>query len=178
MPVTEIVEHSHHHRVGDYDTRRILARREKTEGMPRFHHECLLVGKFLEIFFYQTVLQPVLAHLSCLSVRHKFVRIKSDIETEVIVYHNLKCFSCKTIPLVLVDGLGLEIAGRTPAIAVNTASGAQFLKKFGRRLFMEFLGKEGILQSRHCLLGRQCVTAVGGSPYAFLELRHFRPHRI
>ncbi len=28
---------------------------------------------------------------------------------------------------------------------------------------MEFLGKitEGILQSRHCLLGRQCVTAVG-----------------
>ncbi len=29
MPVTEIVEHSHHHRVGDYDTRRILAREGK-----------------------------------------------------------------------------------------------------------------------------------------------------
>ena len=80
FPILEVIKHTHHHRVGNNNTRRIRFRLEESERMSAFHHERLLVGHDFQVLLDEAVLHPVLAYLASFSVCHQFVRIEGNVE--------------------------------------------------------------------------------------------------
>ncbi len=127
MPVVLSVEHTHHHGVGDDDARRVGTRREQAQRMTRLHHQCLVIGQFLQIFLYQTILQPVLRHLAGLAVCHQFVWIEGHLEVQVIVYHKLESLALDTVALVFVYGSGLDAPFGTETVGIDAAARLKFL---------------------------------------------------
>ena len=82
----------------------------------------LFTGHHFKVLLYQPILHPVLTHLPGLTISNKFVGIKSNIKTEIIVNHHLKSFALNTVPPVFVNGFSLEITGRTKTVSINTSA--------------------------------------------------------
>ncbi len=129
VPVVGIVEHADHHRIGDDNARSIRFGREKTERMTRLYNQRLVVGQFLKVFLDKTILEPVLAHLTSLTVCNKFVGIEGDVETEVIVDHHLKSLTRQAFALILVDRFGSQITLGAPAICIDTSTRTEFVEE-------------------------------------------------
>ena len=176
VPVVEVVKEADHHRVGDDDTRSLLAGGKQSEGVTRFDYERLLVCQFLKVFFDEAILKPVLAYLSCLAVGDKFIRIQSNVEVQVVVNHYLESLALNATSLVLVDRLALYLSLRTPAVGVDAAACAEFLEELLSNLFMQLGGEvaQSVADSCDSLFGSEGITSVGSAADAFCECRHFR----
>ena len=173
FPVVQVVIHAHHHGVGDHHSRSLRLRWEQSQRMSRLYDQCLFFGQFLQVFFYHSVLQPVLAHLACLSVRNQLVRVERHVEVQIVVYHDLKSLACETLALVLVYRLSVYLSGRSVSVGIYSSSGSQLLHKFRSQLFVKLFGNvsQGILESYLRLLLCQAKSSVGSSPYALRKLR-------
>ena len=119
-------------------------------------------------------------HLACLAVCYKFVGVECNVETEVVVNHYLESLAFEAFALVLVDGLGLDVAFGTPAVGVDAAARAQFLEKFGSHFFVEFLGNitQGVFEGGDGFFRGKGEAAVGGTAYSFDEGRHLGKHGV
>ena len=171
VPVLLVVIKPHHDGVRNDDARRFGLRLEEPQRMPAFDDERLVAGEDFEVLFYQAVLHPVLAHLSRFAIGDEFVGIEGDVETEVIVYHHLKGLALDAASFVFVNGLCLEVALRTVAVAVNASACTEFFHKLRSECFVQFFRDvaQGILQCRSRLCRVEGVAAVGSPPDAFYE---------
>ena len=138
MPVLLIIIQPYHHCIRNNDARRFGFRLEESQRMPAFDNERLVIGKDFKVLFYQAILHPILAHLPRLTVSDKFVRVKGYVETKIIVYHHLKGLTLDAASFVFVDGLCLEVALRTVAVAVNASARTKFFHKFRSECFVQF----------------------------------------
>ena len=143
--------------------------------MAAFNHQRLVIVQLLKIFLYQTVLQPVLTHLTRFAVCYQLVGIEGDVETEIVVNHHLEGFSFKAISFVLVNWLCFQIALRTETVSVYAAARAQLFQKFGCQSLMHLFGHiaQRILKRQNGFLRRQGITAVRGAADAFLKFGIF-----
>jgi len=80
FPIVKIVIKTHHQAVGNDDPRVCWSGFKKTQGMTGCHHQGLVFGQHLQIFFYQTILHPVLADRSGFTIGHQFIRVEGHIE--------------------------------------------------------------------------------------------------
>ena len=122
VPIMLIVEHAYHHRVGNDNTGCIRTGMEKPQRMSGLNDKGLFTGHHFKVLLYQPILHPVLTHLPGLTISNKFVGIKSNIKTEIIVNHHLKSFALNTVPPVFINGFSLEITGRTKTVSINTSA--------------------------------------------------------
>ncbi len=137
FPILYVVEKSHHHGVG-YDYARCFGLRlEEAERVPRLDYECLVLSEFLKILLYEPILHPVLAHLTGFAVSDELVRIKSDVETQIVVDHHLKCLAFDAFPFVLINRFCFKVALRTVTVAVYLASGKKLFHELGSELLVE-----------------------------------------
>ena len=88
--------------------------------------------------FYQAILHTILAHLPRLTVSEQVVRVKGLSKTKIIVYHHLKGLALDAASFVFVDGLCLEVALRTVAVAVNASARTKFFHKFRSECFVQY----------------------------------------
>ena len=130
MPVLLIIEHTDHHRIGDNYPGSIRPGTKQTERMARFNHQGLLLCHDLQILFDQPVLHPVLTDLTCLSIRHQLIRIKGNVETEVIVNHYLESFSFQAVSSIIINGTCFQITLRTITIPIYPSTGTKLFHKF------------------------------------------------
>ena len=98
--------------------------------------EGLLVGQLLEVLLDQAVLHPVLADLTGLTVGDELIGIQSDVEVKVVVDHDLNGLALDALALVFVDGLAVELALGTEAVAIDTAVLFELLRKLLGHLLM------------------------------------------
>ena len=119
----------------------------------------------------EPVLHPVLADLPRLSVGDKFVGIEGDVETKVIVDHHLEGLAFDAIPFVFINGLRLQVALRTVAVAVDAPAGTEFFHKLRRQSFVQLRRDiaQCILQRRSRLRRGKRVATVGCPPDALNE---------
>ena len=175
FPVVQIVIHTDHHGVGDDDPGSFRLGREQSQRMSGFHDQGLLICHDLKILLDQSVLKPVLADLSGLTVGYQLIRIQSYFEVQVVVDHDLKSLARQAVALVLVDWFAIEAAFRTISVSIDSAVGLQFFHEFRRQCLMQFFRNipESVLQSDLCLCLGQTEASVRRTPDAFLELRIF-----
>ena len=136
VPVFLIVVKPHHQSIGDDNTRCVGFRLEQAQRVSALNNQRLVARQQLQVLLDKTVLHPVLAHLPGLAIRHQFVRIKGDVETQVVVYHHLKSLPFYASALVFVYRTSLEVALWTVTVAVNAPAGTEFFHEFGSQLFV------------------------------------------
>ncbi len=108
--------------------------------MPGHDHKGLLVGHNLEVFLDQPVLHPILADLTGLAVGYKLIGIERDVKVQIVVDHDLEGFGFDAVALVFVDGLAVQLALRTEAVAIDPAPLLQLQGKFLCHLSVVLLG--------------------------------------
>ena len=149
-----------------------------TDGFIRwpFVYEGLLIGQLLEVLLDQTVLHPVLADLTGLTVGDELIGIQSDVEVEVVVDHDLNGLALDALALVLVDGLAVELALGTEAVAIDTAVLFELLRKLlGHLLMMVGVDvTQGVLDGERLIGLAQVGFAAGCATVALFELRVLR----
>ncbi len=148
FPVARIVVEADHQPVGDNHPRIVRARPEQSQRMTGLHHQGLVFGHNLEVFFDEPQLHPVLADAAGLSIGHQFVGVEGDRKIEIIVNHQLESLAGQTVACVFINGSGRDRARGTIAIAINSASAVQFLEKFRQQGCMILLGNiaQGVFQ--------------------------------
>ena len=113
----------------------------------------LLVGQLLKVLLDEAVLHPVLADLAGLTVGDELIGIQSDVEVEVVVDHDLNGAAFDALALVLVDGLAVELALGTEAIAVDAA----VLLELGGELLGHLLVMVGVDVAQSVLDGERLI---------------------
>ena len=176
LPVLRIVELTDHERIRDDDARRRRLRREQAERIAALHHERLMIRHDLKILLDETVLEPVVADAARLAVRDELVGIKTDLEVEVVVDHDLESLALCAIPLVFIDGLAVDPARGTIAIRINTPVRLELLEELRNELFMKAridIAK-CVLERRLRLRLREMKPTGGRAANPRHELRHIR----
>ena len=129
VEVLLIVEGADHQAIGDDAAGGHLVAVEQAQGVTGHHDQSLLVGHDLQILLDQAILHPVLADLTGLAVGDQLIGIQSDVEVQVVVDHDLDGAALDADALVLVDGLAVQLALGTEAVAIDTAVLLQLLSK-------------------------------------------------
>ena len=175
VEVLLVIEGTDHQAVGDDDARSHLVGVEEAQRMTGHDDEGLLIGQLLEVLLDQTVLHPVLADLAGLTVGDELIGIESDVEVEVVVDHDLNGLALDALALVLVDGLAVELALGTEAVAVDTAVLFELLcKLLGHLLVMVGVDvTQSVLDGERFIGVGQVGFAAGSAAIAFFELRIF-----
>ena len=173
MPVLLVVVKTYHQRIGYNDTWRFGLGLEQPQRMSAFNDQCLFLCQDFKILLDKTVLHPVLANLSRLTVRHQLVRIKGYVETQIIVYHHLKGSSLNAFSLIFINRFRFKVALRTITISVNPSTRTKFFHELGSKGFMQFFRNitQGILQRCSSLRWGQGVTTVGRPADTFYKSR-------
>ena len=173
VEVLLVIEGTDHQAVGDDDARSHLVGVEQTQRMTGHDDEGLLIGQLLEVLLDQTVLHPVLADLAGLTVGDELIGIESDIEVEVVVDHDLNGLALDALALVFVDGLAVELALGTEAVAIDTAVLFELLRKLlGHLLMMVGVDvTQGVLDGERLIGLGQVGFAAGCATVALFELR-------
>jgi hypothetical protein len=137
--------------------------------MSRRYHKSLILCQLLQVFLDQKILHPVLAYLSGLTVSYQFIRIKGDVEIQVVVDHDLESFSFNAFPFILIDGFCLDLPVRAKAIAVYSAPCEQLFEKFRNQLFVPFRRyiSESVLKRQYGIFFAQGKLPDRGPPYPF-----------
>ena len=148
--------------------------------MSRLNNKGLLICHFLKVFLDKSVLEPVLAYRTCLAVGNQLVWIEGNLEIQVVIYHNLKCFSCKAVSLVLVNWLAVNSSFRSVSVGIYSAICFKFLHEFRSQLFVKLFWyvSQCVLQRNLCLSLCKSEASVRGSSYSLLKFRHFRISQI
>ena len=136
IEVLLIVEGAHHEAVGDDDPGGQLMGVEEAQGMAGHDHQGLLVGQGFQVLLDEAILHPVLADLAGLTVGGELVGVERHVEVQVVVDHDLDSLALDAVALILVDGLAVELAGGTEAVAVDAAVFLQLLSELFGHLFM------------------------------------------
>ena len=129
VKVLLVIKGAHHQAIGDDDTGSQLVAVEQAQGVTGHDHQGLLVRQDLQILLDQTILHPVLAHLTGLTVGNQFIGVQSHIKVQVVIDHNLNGAALNARTLILIDGLAVQLTRRTEAVAVNAAMLLQLLRK-------------------------------------------------
>ena len=176
VEVLLVIEGTDHQAVGDDDARSHLVGVEEAQRMTGHDDEGLLIGQLLEVLLDQAVLHPVLADLTGLTVGDELIGIQSDIEVEVVVDHDLNGLALDALALVLVDGLAIELALGTEAVAIDTAVLFELLRKLlGHLLMMVGVDvTQSILDGERLIGLGQVGFAAGCATVALFELRILR----
>ncbi len=93
------------------------------------HNQRLVARQELQVALDQPILQPVLADLPGFPVGGQLIWVEGDVEIEVVVDHHLEGFAFEATPLVLVDGLSLDVALGAKAVGVDSPGGDEFLQE-------------------------------------------------
>ena len=176
LPVLRIVELADHERIRDDDARRRRLRREQAERIAALHHERLMIRHDLKILLDETVLKPVMADAARLAVRDELVGIKTDLEVEVVVDHDLESLALRAVPLVLINGLAVDPTCRTIAVRIDTPVRLELLEELRDELFMQArvnIAKR-VLERRLRLRLREMKPTGGRAADSRHELRHIR----
>jgi len=134
--VVRVVEHADHKAVGEDDARRRRMGAEESQRMSGLEDQGLVGGEDFKVFLDEEVLHPVLADLPRLAVCDELIGIQGNIEVQVVVDHDLNGAAFDAVSPILVDGLSVQGARRTEAVAVNAAVLFQLLREFPRHLFV------------------------------------------
>ena len=110
---------------------------EEAQRMAGHDHQGLLVGQLLQILLDEAVLHPVLADLAGLAVGGELVGVQRHVKVQVVVDHDLDGPALNAFALIFINGLAVELARRTIAVAVNAAVLLQLLG--------ELLGHLGVM---------------------------------
>ena len=153
VEVLLIVEGADHQAVGDDDAGRHLVGVEQAQRMAGHDDQRLLVGQLLEVLLDEAVLHPVLADLTGLTVGDQLIGIERNVEVEVVVDHDLNGAALDALALVLVDGLAVELALGTEAIAVDAA----VLLELGGELLGHLLVMVGVDVAQSVLDGERLI---------------------
>ena len=103
--------------------------------MPRYHNKRLELVHFLQILLYQLILHPVLAYLAVGAVGHQFIREQGDFMVKIIIYHELNCPAFQA-SLVIIHGLGGNLAFWPVAVAIYPPTGEQLLQELPGQLWL------------------------------------------
>ena len=126
-PVLRVIEHAHHQAVGHDDTGAGLVGFEQAHGMAAHHHQGVLVCELLQVSLDQLVLHPVLADLAGLSVCNKLIWVQGHIMVQVVVDHDLECFSFHTVSFIFIDRSSVDPVLRHKTVSVDTSSCQKFV---------------------------------------------------
>ena len=176
FPVLLVVELADHERIRDDHARRRRLGFKEAQRVAGLHDQRLVIRHDFQVLFDETVLHPVLADAARLAVGDELVGIEANLEIEVIVNHDLKGLALDAVALVLVNGLAVDAACGTEAVAIDTAAGRELLQELGDEFFMQARVHiaQGIFQRRLRLGRRQMETARRRTADARHELRHRR----
>ena len=108
--------------------------------MSGFYNESQIICQFFEVFLYESVLKPVLAYGTGLSISNELVRIERYFEVQVVVDHYLECLTCKAFALVLVDGLAVDTALRSVSVCIDSSIGGKFFHEFRSQFLVKLFG--------------------------------------
>ena len=123
-----------------------------------------LVSHDLQVLLDQAILHPVLADLTGLAVGDQLVGIQSDLEVQVVVDHDLEGLSLGAVALVLLDGLAVQLALGTEAVAIDTAMLLQLLSELlGHLLVMVGMDVTQSVLDGQSLVGLGQVGLTAGS---------------
>ena len=136
MPVFLVIVKAYHHGVRNNNARRFGLGTEQAQRVSALDNECLVLRQHFEILLDKTVLHPVLAYLSRLTVCDKLVRIEGNIKTKIIVNHYLECFAFDAIPLIRIDRFCLKVALWTVSVAIDAPACAKLFHELRGKGFM------------------------------------------
>ena len=148
---------------------------EQTQRMTGHDNERLLVGQLLKILLDETVLHPVLADLTGLAVGDQLVGIERNVKVKVVVDHDLNGTTLDALALVLVNGVTVQLALGTEAVAVDAAVLFQLPGKFLRHLSV-MVGMDiaqGVLNGKRLVRLGQMGFAAGRAAIAGFHLGIF-----
>lgn len=121
------------------------------------------------MLFGGTVLRPILARLSNLTVDGGFVEVRNGIGTGVVVGRRLRDFAFSTFTPMFVGEFDFRITFKARAVAVGSSAHARLLRGFEDRLFVGFYEgmTRNVLRDDDYLHQDGHVAAVQYPPCAF-----------
>ena len=171
-----VIIHADHQAVADNTAGSQLMAVEQAQRMAGHHNQSLLVRHDLQVLLDQTVLHPVLAHLSGLAVGHQFIGVQRHLEVQVVVDHHLERFALDAVAFIFVDGLAVQLSLWPETVSIDTTVFLQFLGKLLCHLLMMIRMDiaQGVLNGQYLVGLSQMGFTAGGTAVALFKSGIFR----
>jgi len=144
-----------HHAVGNHHTGGFRVRGEESQGMPRIHHQGLLITHLRKVLHGEQVLGPVLKHRPVSTVSDQLMGVLRHRRIQVVLDHQHDGCRLRRPGGIGREGTGLHLIVGPETVHVNPAVQLQLLHKF---------------RSKHPVKVRRKITQ--GIPYC--QLLFFR----